>query len=72
MKPPSLMRDVFGTTKKIEIIILDIGVMFEGRPRYEILMSQKIGKVIGFEPNPVEFDRLNQQQNTNHLMKIPI
>jgi hypothetical protein len=46
--------------------------MFEGRPRYEILMSQKIGKVIGFEPNPVEFDRLNQQQNTNHLMKIPI
>jgi len=66
------MRDVFGTTKKIEIIILDIGVMFEGRPRYEILMSQKIGKVISFEPNPVEFDRLNQQQNTNHLMKIPI
>lgn len=42
--------------------IMDIGAMIEGEDRYDTLVSQDLGRVTGFEPNPDNLDKLQARQ----------
>jgi len=43
------------------IEIMDIGAMVEGAERYRSLIDQGLASVIGFEPNPAEFEKLSER-----------
>jgi len=48
------------------IKILDIGAAFSETPPYQSLVDAGRAKVIGFEPNKEERDRLNEQYGVHH------
>ncbi len=63
-KPPF---DLIATLEtEIETIqILDVGAMLEGEACYASLLDKGLAEVIGFEPNPMELARLNQEGAAN-------
>ena len=59
-KPPFDFIAALGTDVET-IQILDVGAMLEGEACYAGLLEKGLAKVIGFEPNPTELARLNQE-----------
>lgn len=52
--------DIFKIMPNIEPIkVIDIGAMFTGKPIYDKLLQKNMAKVIGFEPNKIECEKLN-------------
>lgn len=59
-EPTSFLLSIIGGQAP-HIEILDIGAMVEGEERYGRLVDQGFASVTGFEPNPVEFERLSNR-----------
>lgn len=53
-------------TDPLELGIIDIGAAIGERPSYQPLIDAGRARLIGFEPNPVECDRLNQAYGAPH------
>lgn len=58
MTVPSLKSILEEAVPSVQVV--DVGAMTEGYPRYEVLLRQRLARLIGFEPNPEEFQRLSQ------------
>ena len=52
---------------QLEFLILDIGAMVEGVPRFQGLADQYNAHVTGFEPNPAEFSKLRASERQTYL-----
>lgn len=51
------------------INVLDVGAMMLGNEEapYQPLIEEKLGRVVGFEPDPTECDKLNREVGAPHL-----
>ena len=55
------LREIIETD--IEVLkILDVGAMLEGTTIYDNLLKKGLAQVIGFEPNPIEYERLCREK----------
>lgn len=52
--------------EELQIDVLDIGAALIDRPPYQSLVDAGRARVIGFEPNPQECDRLNREYGEPH------
>lgn len=52
--------------EKLEIQILDIGAAFSEKPPYQALVDAGRARIIGFEPDAVECERLNKTYGEPH------
>lgn len=52
--------------EKVEISILDIGAALGEQPSYQPLVNAGRARIIGFEPNAVECERLNKEYGGAH------
>ena len=51
-----LLKDIIGSDLE-EIMIVDIGAMLEGTPRYDILVKNYKTLVTGFEPDEKQYKK---------------
>jgi protein O-GlcNAc transferase len=51
---------------KFQINVLDIGAAFNSTPPYQALVDAGRARVVGFEPNPQECERLNREFGQPH------
>jgi FkbM family methyltransferase len=58
------LSDCFLDTK---VTVADIGAALTESPPYQSLIDKKLARVIGFEPNPEECDRLNKFHGPPHV-----
>jgi FkbM family methyltransferase len=49
------------------VTVVDIGAMLEGKSRYDRLVERGLAQVIGFEPEPHEFEKLNARADQRHV-----
>ena len=56
-----LLKDILSVSFPT-LEIMDIGAMTVGEDRYETLVSQGLGRVTGFEPNPDSLEKLQERQ----------
>lgn len=59
------IKDILGD-KAPMVTVVDIGAMIEGKNRYDGLVEQGMARVIGFEPEPREFEKLKAQGDKRH------
>jgi FkbM family methyltransferase len=52
--------------EKLTIDVLDVGAGIGEKPPYQALFEAGRARIFGFEPNPVECDKLNQQYGAPH------
>jgi FkbM family methyltransferase len=52
--------------EELQIDVLDIGAALNERPPYQSLVDAGRARIIGFEPNPQECDRLNREYGEPH------
>lgn len=52
--------------EEFKINILDVGAAFSERPPYQSLVDAGRARIIGFEPNPQECERLNREYGKPH------
>jgi FkbM family methyltransferase len=53
-------------TEELKIDVLDVGAGIGEKPPYQALFEAGRARVFGFEPNPVECDKLNQEYGAPH------
>jgi FkbM family methyltransferase len=61
---PWSLLDAFADDLRFDV--LDIGAALSERPPYQSLVDAGRARVIGFEPNPAECDRLNREYGAAH------
>jgi FkbM family methyltransferase len=59
------IKEVLGDSTP-KVIVVDIGAMLEGKSRYDDLVERGMAQVIGFEPEPHEFQKLNTRADQRH------
>ena len=59
-----LLKDIIGKNHE-EIFIVDVGAMPEGAPRYDILMKNYRTRLVGFEPNEEQLEKLHQLDDSS-------
>ena len=61
------IREILGSATPI-ITVVDIGAMMEGKikNRYDGLVERGLAQVIGFEPEPTEFEKLKAHADQRH------
>lgn len=60
------IKEVLGDSTP-KVIVVDIGAMFEGKNRYDGLVERGMAQVVGFEPDPREFQKLNARADQRHV-----
>ena len=59
------IKEILGDSTP-KVIVVDIGAMLEGKSRYDGLVERGMAQVIGFEPEPGEFQKLNARTDQRH------
>lgn len=59
------LTEVLGTTIP-KIVVFDVGARIEEAPRYQVLLEQNLARVVGFEPQPQEYERLLRSSDDAH------
>lgn len=49
------------------VAVIDVGAMLEGKSRFEGLVERGMARVIGFEPDPTEYQKLKAQADARHI-----
>lgn len=60
------IKEVLGDKAPL-VTVVDIGAMIEGKNRYDDLVERGMARVIGFEPEPREFEKLKAQGDKRHV-----
>ncbi len=48
------------------VTIIDVGAMLEGKNRFDGLLEKGLARVIGFEPDPTEYQKLKPREDERH------
>ena len=59
------IKEILGD-KVPTVTVVDIGAMIEGKNQYDGLVERGMARVIGFEPEPREFEKLKAQGDKRH------
>ena len=59
------IKEILGN-KTPMVTVVDIGAMIEGKNRYDGLVERGLAQVIGFEPEPHEFEKLKTHGDKRH------
>jgi FkbM family methyltransferase len=49
------------------VTVVDVGAMLEGKSRFAGLVERGMARVIGFEPDPTEYQKLKAQADARHV-----
>jgi FkbM family methyltransferase len=64
--PTFSIKEVLGDSTP-RVTVVDIGAMLEGKSRYEDLVEKGMAQVVGFEPEPHEFQKLTARADQRHV-----
>ena len=60
------IKEIMGDKAPL-VTVVDIGAMIEGKNRYDDLVERGMARVVGFEPEPREFEKLKAQGDKRHV-----
>lgn len=63
--PNFSIQEIF-TEKAPTVTIIDVGAMLEGKNRFDGLLEKGLARVIGFEPDPTEYQKLKPREDERH------